>query len=220
MKTMMKKSLAVLLALVCLCVAQPVWAEEAAESPSGVSWILKQYYGKELSEESLKQAQLDEPTVECPMGIQVTFKELVADGEWVLTSAEIKSTDPTVLAMPGSATRSDRVCGMNGEKAVEDTRSYWDAAQEENKQLVAVYVYPAEFDSDSCGSYFMDYLVTSADSFLMLAGANCPVKKGNAALTWGIEVYTIDSKDGGYTLVERKEVPATVSLISEKLNLE
>ena len=81
MKTMLKKSLAVLLALVCLCVAQPVWAEETAESPSGVSWILKQYYGKELSEESLKQAQLDEPAVECPMGIQVTFKELVTDGE-------------------------------------------------------------------------------------------------------------------------------------------
>lgn len=220
MKSMMKKSCAVLLALVCLCAAQPVWAEETAEIPSGASWILKQYYGMELSEESLKQAQLDEPTVECAMGIEVTFEEIVSDGKWVITSAEVKSTDPTVLAMPGSATRSDRVCGMNGEQVSDDQRSYSEVAQEENKQLVAVYVYPEEFDSESCGSYFLDQLLTSTDSFLMMSGAECPLKKGKAALTWSIEVHTVDSATGSYTLVERKEVPATVSLISEKLDIE
>ena len=217
---MMKKSCAVLLVLACFCAAGPVWAEEAEESVSGVSWILQQYYGKKLSEKSLQQARLDEPAVECAMGIEVTFDEIAADGKWVVTSAKIRSTDPAVLAMPGSATRGDRVCGMNGEQISEDQRSYSEVAQEENKQLVAVYVYPAEFDSDSCGSYFLDHLLTSADSFLMMSGANCPLKKDKAALTWSIEVHTVDSATGSYSLVERKEVPATVSLISEKMNLE
>ncbi len=220
MNSKMKKSCAVFLALVCLCTAQPVWAEETAEIPSGVSWILQHYYATTLTEESLKQAWQNVPVVACARGIEVTFDEIAADGEWVLTSAEIKSTNPTVLAMPGSATCGDRVCGMNGEQISEDQRSYSEVAQEENKQLVAVYVYPAEFDSEACGAYFLDHLLTSTDSFLMMSGANYPLKEGKVALTWGIEVYAVDSADGSYTLLERTEVPVAFTLISEKMGLE
>ena len=220
MKTEMKKIFALLLAVVCLCAAHPVWAEETEGTASGVAWILQNYFGTELSASARAQARQDTPAVACAMGVQVTFTELVADGDWVLTSAQIKSTSPNVLAMPGSANRNDRVCGMNGENISDDQRSYLTVAQEEDRQLVAVYVYPKEFDSEDCGSYFLDHLLTSADSFLMIGGANYPLTEEKAALTWNIEIYAVDSADGSYTLLEHTEIPAAFSILSEKLNLE
>lgn len=200
----MKKRLAVVLLVLCLSVCANAVSEEAL---SGLDWIFRTYYGFSLPETCIEDIRQDTDVVDVG-AVRVTFYEALTDGAWVFTSARLDCTDAEVLLMPGSAHYGDCVCGGNGETFSKDQRSYRTVAQEENKRLLAVYVYPAEFDG--CDVYFLDHLLLSPDSSLMISGSYCPFEQDALELHWSIQVYEVDVTSGQYTLVETAEAPLTV----------
>lgn len=147
-----------------------------------------------------------EPVVVETDDVQVTLREIVYDGIWLYTAADIASLSEDVLVMPGAAEITSPCCGVNGEKVSTDERSFKDAALEDQKRLLAVYVYPKEFDE--LGEYFTDYRQMSITASTCLSGA-C-VNGGNAetALTWSVQVYEVDLTDGRYTLLSALESKA------------
>lgn len=136
--------------------------------------------------------------------VQVEISELLYDGVWMYTAAYLRPTDPNkVIVMPGAAEVSDPISGVNSENLRNDNRSFIDAAKEDKKRLVAVYVYPAEFDS--LGEYFMDYRQLDGNTSVVTSGA--AVDSGNAAtsIKWSIQIYEIDLDTYKYTLLNLYE---------------
>lgn len=88
------------------------------------------------------------------------------------------------------------------------------------KTCIAVYVYPTEFDF--CDAYFLDHLLLSANSSLIMSGAYCPIAEGGQELHRGIQVYEVDCFSGQYTPLAVNETPVTVFPLAEakKLTLD
>lgn len=142
-----------------------------------------------------------EPIVVETNDVKVTVREIVYDGIWLYTSADICAISPeSVLVMPGSAAIGDPCSGLNGELDVEDKRSFKTAAFEDGKRLLAVYVYPKEFDE--LGEYFLDHFQRSGGVSTFLSGARMSTENDPAFLTLSIQVYEVDLQSGKYTLLE------------------
>ena len=147
--------------------------------------------------------------------VQVEISELLYDGIWMYTAAYLRPTAPDkVIVMPGAAEVSDPISGVNSENLRNDNRSFVEAAKEDNKRLLAVYVYPAEFDS--LGEYFMDYRQLNDNTSVFTSGA--AVDSGNTAtsIKWSIQIYEIDLDTYEYTFLDLYEsVSQEVSPVSE-----
>lgn len=155
--------------------------------------------------------------VSIPCGdVTVTLSELLYDGEWMYTAAKIVPNDPEkTLVLPGGAAQpGESVCGINGEYERDDMRTFRTAAKEDGKQLLAVYVYPKEYDT--VGSYFLDYFQRANDvsvlvSGAQLAGGNLPI-----TITWQIQIYDVDLDTQQYALMKQVTTePVTLAPIRE-----
>jgi len=132
---------------------------------------------------------IEEP-VELTYGdVRIRLKELIYDGVWMYTAAEIQAVDSEkTIVMPGAADPGDPICGFNNVQ-IRDERSFWEAANEDEKQLLVVYVYPTEFDGQ--GEYFLDYFQLQ-DRTVLFSG--CKLNTGNAPVevSWSVQIYAID----------------------------
>ena len=64
--------------------------------------------------------------------IEIRLREVIYDGVWLYTAAEIESLAPDkVIVMPGAADVTDSRTGVNGERTVADNRSFIDAANDD-----------------------------------------------------------------------------------------
>lgn len=149
-------------------------------------------------------------TVNCGE-VTVTANELLYDGEWMYTSAKIVPNDPDkTLVLPGGAAQpGERVCGINGEYERDDMRTFLTAAKEDGKQLLAVYVYPKEYDA--VGSYFLDYFQRGNDVSVLLSGAQLAGGNLPISITWQIQIYDVDLDTQQYALIKQ--------IVSEPMNI-
>lgn len=138
--------------------------------------------------------------------ISVSFNEVFIDSGMAFTSAFVKPKNPEeVLVLPGDAEKESRVCGMYDEGFRTDKRSFEQAAGEDGKRLLAVYVYPKEFDKT--GEYFIDHFQLEDDKSLLISGANIAEIGSNVKLNWQIQVYEVNLNTGAYDLIETQEYP-------------
>ncbi len=129
-------------------------------------------------------------------GVRVTLREIVYDGVWLYTAAELCALSPeTVMVMPGSAWAEDPC-------SAEDPRSFLAAAEADRKRLLAVYAYPQEFDA--VGEYFIEH-ATLNGGYALLSGACMNAGNEPVTITWGIQVYEVDPQTGKYTLLTALE---------------
>ncbi len=173
------------------------------ETASDIAAWMEPYGTYRLSAEIQEKMHQEFPPITVNCGeVTVTVSELLYDGEWMYTAAKIVPNDTDeVLVLPGGAAQpGDRVCGVNGEDEREDTRTFQIAAQEDGKQLLAVYVYPKEFDA--LGTYFLDYFQKTDDISVLLSGAQFSSRNNPISITWQIQIYDVDLDTQQYTLLK------------------
>lgn len=200
----------VFLAITCMLLAccfparaENVYKENTRESM--IARYMESYNGFHIPSSIINEmkASFPELTVEYD-GISVHINELIYDGIWMYTAAAVSPINGNeTLILPGSASVEDLVCGMNGEDERNDQRTFIEAAKEDQKQLLAVYVYPKEFDE--VGSYFLDHFQLANNISILLSGANVSSLGKNISITWIVEIYRVDLNTGKYLLSSRLE---------------
>ena len=146
--------------------------------------------------------------------VQVTLQEVLYDGYWIYTSASVVPTSPEMtLVMPGSAEMGDRVSGGNGEKSRMDSRTFREAASEDGKRLLSVYVYPKEFDY--LPYYFLDHRQDASGSSTLLSGSHLLAPSGIVTIHWSVQIYEVDKNTGIYTLADEHEFPAVITPLGD-----
>lgn len=187
---------------------------------SGLDWFFT-VYNSPMSHDTIvaiqnaSQAQI----VDCGP-IRVSFDEIAYDGRWVYTSASVTPiSGKSVLILPGSAGIGNKVAGGYGENMRNDDRSFGIAAKEDNKQLIAVYVYPLEYDYDA-PYYFLDHLQAENDRSILLSGAPIGSYEEELTLHWSVQLYEVDISTGQYSLLGAYEYPVTVSLLDATVEIE
>lgn len=136
--------------------------------------------------------------------VQVILREVVYDGIWLYAAADIMALNPDeVMIMPGAAWAEDPRNGMHGEKTIQDERTYMEAAAEDNKRLLAVYIYPKEFDS--LNQYLLDYWVLGENCYSFVSGGCISSKGEDTSITWLFQIYEVDPVTCSYTLLSSLE---------------
>lgn len=138
--------------------------------------------------------------------IQISINEVLYDGYWMFTAANVMSMNESIIIMPGASYPTDFY------KNTDDT--YLNVAERNNRYLTAVYVYPAYFDQ--LGSYFLDSIDHGDSGVTCLSGANWISDRKAVDVLWTVEIYSVDLISLKYSLLERIERNSTVCQISEK----
>lgn len=142
--------------------------------------------------------------------VQIHFREVLYDGEWMYTAVSARSTESsTTLIMPGDSERSDPVCGHYFAEKVADRRSYQAAAVADGQQLLAVYVYIKEFDQ--LGEYFLDSYQT--DETILFSGSRVAGGAKPVSLTWTVQLYEVDKTTGKYSFLMEQLFPMDIEPI-------
>lgn len=208
MKRKHKLLLIVLFILLLVFISIPFWKGSQA-SVSYIAQYMK-LYGYQLKESVIKQSQIQfEPNEVCCGDVAVKFDEVLYDGQWLFTAATVRPNDASrILVLPGGAEFSDRVSGFNGENQNGDHRSFRTAAQEDQKQLLCVYVYIKEFDQLS--AYFLDSFQEKGSSVL-LSGAQFAGGAENVKVNWTIQIFDVNLMTGKYTYLQEYTVPMVLN---------
>ena len=157
-------------------------------------------YGVPLTEEILDRMHSSFSADEAVCGpVRVSFDEVLYDGQWLYTAATAWPEDPeSVLVLPGGMTPEEPVVGYYIEGPCNDKRSFAQVAQQEHKQLIAVYAYPQEFDA--LGLYFLDALQETPNQFILFSGAQLAGGEKPVTITWSIQIYDVNLYNGKYDL--------------------
>lgn len=138
--------------------------------------------------------------------IEIEFKQVACDGDWILTCA-VASSD-TVLLLPGGATLERPACGEIFAPAEVETCSFLELAQATGKEMRSVYVYLKEFDS--YGLYFLDHSI-QADKTVLYSGCCLPdAIEEPEQLHWTVQIYSVNLNTNKLTLMDSKEFPVRV----------
>lgn len=213
MKKFFSRSVRVFLALLFLMSIVALAGSSLAEGNSNPDscqefsvFSLLQDFGDVSTVQDELQSKMDSMfkpfTIDCG-DVQATVKQLLYDGMWMFTAVNISPTNPdTVLVIPGSAELDDPIAGIHNENARNDERSFIDAACEDGKRLLSVYVYPKEFDES--GEYMMDYRQQPGNDSLFLCCAYI-ASEAPINITWSAQVYEIDLDTMNSTMLANVE---------------
>lgn len=169
----MKKSAACLLVFALLIGTLPPARAAVGEThQSGISWYLE-LYGYFLPEDIQGEIQsdtVDAKTLELG-NVVISSMETLYDGCWIyITASVVPSSTDEVIVMPGSASTGDLMRGGNEETArADDDRTFLEAAKEDNKRLLCVYIYLKEFDA--LPFYFLDHRQDAGDRSTLVSGS-------------------------------------------------
>lgn len=191
----------------------PAFGEEKSIAQSAIATYLALYdYTLPRTVQNAMADSFDVQTVDCG-DVQVSLDEVLYDGYWLYTAASAIPTDPQkTLIMPGSSQSGDLVSGVYKEKQRSDNRTFRDAAAEDEKQLLAVYIYPKEFDQKSV--YFLDHLQLANHQSVLFSGGNFISTSELLPITWSIQIYDVDKTTEQYTLRKEYNIPMTIKRLS------
>ena len=190
-----------------------------AEQYSGIAWSFE-LYGGELSDEALEWiSDSYEPETIVFGDISVMFTEVLCDGRWLYASVEVKPNDPdAVLIIPCSAFLDDLVSGGYGEGLRDDGRTFIDAAAQDGKRLVMVYIYPDLLNT--LPEYFTDHFQLADDISILLSGGMVSLERETLITDWYMYAFDIDPQTGeriDETILEaRHRLEAPVLLPTER----
>ena len=212
----MKKT-AVYLMILALAIGTllPVRAAAGETRQSGISWYLN-LYGYSLPEDVQGKIQSNIADMESLEvgGVVITAMETLYDGYWVYAAATVEPVAPEKdIIMPGSAAMGDLVSGGNGETARGDGRTFLQAAKEDNKRLLCVYIYPKEFDV--LPFYFLDHRQDAGDRSTLISGSRLDALSGGKDIRWSIQIYEVDKQTGSYSLITEHEMTDQISPMGE-----
>lgn len=192
------------------CIPMVALAVESASQEISYLARYMKLYGSTLSNEIIRQRRVQFTPQEIDCGqVKIRFNEALYDGQWLYTSASVWPKDASeTLVMPGDSVLDDPVAGFYGETTRKELRSFGLAAIEDNKQLLAIYVYINEFDN--LGTYFIDHFQETDNVSVLMSGAQLAGRDKPVDVSWTIQIYEVDLATGKYNKQSEKLIPMTV----------
>lgn len=211
----MHKVFALLFCIVYLIVISPnAICESSSEDSNDIAWLM-QLYGYTLTDDILNTMHQSFTPQEFNCGdIKVVLSEILYDGIWIYTAAQVMPTNPdNILIMPASADMSDFVCGGYLENLRDDSRSFIEAAEQDGKDIICVSLYPSEFDN--APFYFLDHRQDAGDQSTLFSGAPGEWKNETLSLHIRVELLYIPITSQGDLHQLIYEFPVEVSRSGE-----
>lgn len=203
------KKLLVLALGLLLCTPAGALATQSLDDEGGYIAEYLDMYDCHLTNDVLRQIQTSFEPQEADCGsVRVRFNEILYDGQWMYTSASIWPKDPdAVLVLPGDAQMDDPLAGLYGEQALNDQRTFKEAAKEDGKRLLSVYAYMKEFDDT--GAYFLDHF-QEENSSILFSGSRMAGGSKAVECTWSVQIFEVNLQTSKYTFQEEYLFPMTI----------
>ncbi|MDO4836940.1 MAG: hypothetical protein Q4B32_00970 [Clostridia bacterium] len=210
----MKRILCVLVSLLLVWLQLPCCyaSSQDVTSESSLSWLME-LYGFTMPQDvtTFAQTNFQPLTIETD-GIVVSVQEILYDGVWLFTSATAQPSSDDVIIVPFEAEVNDPIAGGYGENLREDSRTFLEAAQEEQKNLLLVSVMPAEYEQ--ADFYFLDHRQDAGSQSTLFSGAPVALQGDDLTIHIAVET-TLISYSTGETLSEaRHEYSVTIKSLS------
>ncbi len=180
---------------------------------SSLSWLMS-LYGYTLSQDITAFAQSNfQPFTVDAEGVTVTIQEILYDGAWMFTSATAQPSDDVIL-VPLEADVNDSLAGGYGENLREDSRTFLEAAQEEQKDLLYVSVMPAEYEQSDF--YFLDHRQDAGLQSTLFSGAPVTLSEEENTIHIAIETTLVSQSTGEILSESHQEYPITIQRLATR----
>lgn len=210
----MKRILCALVSLLLVWMQLPCCYATSQDAPgeSDLSWLMG-VYDDTLPQDIATFAQTNfQPLTVDEEGIIVSIQEILYDGVWLFTSVTANPSSDDIIIVPFEAEVNDLIAGGYGENLRDDSRTFLEAAQEDQKNLLLVSVMPAEYEQ--ADFYFLDHRQDAGSQSTLFSGAPVALQGDNLTIHIAIET-TLISYSTGETLSEaRHEYPVTIKSLS------
>ena len=191
--------------------------ESVSSTDSGIAWLMK-LYGFDLPSNVIEtiQESIKPQTFNCG-SVRVTLQEVLYDGIWLYTSATVLPVKPDVtLIMPGSATVDDFVSGGYKENLRDDKRTFQEAALQDGKELLCIYVHPVELEQAEY--FFLDHRQDAGNQSTLISGAPINGTEATLRINLSIRLDAVDLSSETYTQIGVYEFPVDIQRIGSVKN--
>lgn len=200
--------------ILCVVMASCGLSESLPHDYGDLSWLME-LYGYIISDDVSDEMRKSFTPCKIDCGeIQVTLSEILYDGVWIHTAAHVRPNDPdNILIMPASAAITDFVSGGYQENLRDDSRSFMEAAEQDGKDIVCVYLYPTEFME--APFFYYDHRQDAGDQSTLYAGAPGEWMHESMTLHIRVNLTYIPISSGGEIRESSYEFPIEIKRIGE-----
>lgn len=175
-----------------------VASSEVSEGTPYLAGYFDYYHCQIPLEAQQRAAELMSPVTMQIGDVRITFQEVIYDGRWLYGAASVVPNDPSkTLILPGDSELDMPVAGHYVENERQDTRTFREAAREDNKELLAVYVYPR----GEVNSYAIDSFQLKDNTSILFSSIEMPGEQESLRVAWQIEIYHVSLDTGIYTQI-------------------
>lgn len=200
------------LAVSIICCFFPLsrsYSEDTKATDSDIAWLMN-LYGYTLPTTTVQTMHQSFAPRSFTCGdVEVTLTEILYDGLWLYIAATATPIHPeTSLLMPGSADFSDFVAGGYGEGLRDDSRSFEQVALQDEKSIIRIFLYPAEFYD--APYYYLDHRQDAGDQSTLFGGAPGHWMDENITIHLCIQLEHIELANGECSSPESYEFPIEI----------
>lgn len=211
----MKCIISVLLSgILCLMQLSCSCAEKDEFSNNGLAWLMG-LYGYKLSQHLITFSHSNfQPLIVESNGASITLDEILYDGTWMFTSATVVPSISDRIIVPFDADINDCIAGGYQEKLRSDTRSFLEVAQEDDKKLLLVSIYPVEYEHAEY--YFLDHRQDEGLQSTLFSGAPVTLQGDTIVVHISVKTTLLSQLTGEILLEESNEYPISIQNLGVK----
>ncbi len=206
----MKRMLCVLISLLLVWLQLPCCYADSqdAAAESALSWLMGLYdYAMPQDVVTFAQTNFQPLTVDTEE-IVVSIQEILYDGVWMFTAVTANPSSDDVIIIPFEAEVNDLIAGGYGENLREDSRTFLEAAQEDQKDLLLVSIMPAEYEQ--ADFYFLDHRQDAGAQSTLFSGAPVTLEGEEITIHIAVETTRISYTTGETLSESHHEYPVTI----------
>lgn len=193
----------------------PGISESLNDEWEGIPWLLR-IYGYEIQDSVIEEMhQLFHPVILDCGDVQIEIREILYDGAWMYTSAVAIPTHPEdTILLPNSAAFDDCIAGGYFEDNRKDKRSFFEAANEDRKDLLYVEAYPIEYNESAYR--FSDHRQDADPESTLFSGAPLVLNEDINEIHFLVQSYRISIPTGEETAHFSAVYPVAISRLNSK----
>ena len=206
----MKRMLCVLVSLLLVWLQLPCCYADSqdAVAESALSWLMGLYdYAMPQDVATFAQNNFQPLTVDTEE-IVVSVQEILYDGVWMFTAVTANPSSDDVIIIPFEAEVNDLIAGGYGENLREDSRTFLEAAQEDQQDLLLVSIMPAEYEQ--ADFYFLDHRQDAGAQSTLFSGAPVTLEGEEITIHIAVDTTRISYTTGEVLSESHNEYPVTI----------
>ena len=206
----MKRMLCILVSMLLVWMQLPCCYASSQDSTSegDLSWLMGVYdYSLPQDVTTFAQTNFQLLTIDTEE-IVVSVQEILYDGVWMFTAVTANPSSDDVIIIPFEAEVNDLIAGGYGENLREDSRTFLEAAQEDQKDLLLVSIMPAEYEQ--ADFYFLDHRQDAGTQSTLFSGAPVTLEGEEITIHIAVDTTRISYTTGEVLSESHNEYPVTI----------